>query len=150
MTVSFSVENQSQTLCSSQLIPCRLIHTPPPPHTHTHSQGSPLVVSLIGALLREFPDRWVYYLRQLQQKQFKRIRKSSSYDYDALDQAMAASIQVLPEEHSTLYKDLTVLEKDVKVPAKVSSGPGKEQVVSGLASKRIGLGAVSVEARRLG
>ncbi|XP_062338811.1 apoptotic protease-activating factor 1 isoform X1 [Osmerus eperlanus] len=84
-------------------------------------KGSPLVVSLIGALLREFPDRWGYYLQQLQQKQFKRIRKSSSYDYDALDQAMAASIQVLPDEHSTLYKDLTVLEKDVKVSAKVLS-----------------------------
>uniref|UniRef100_A0A8C2AJP7 Apoptotic protease-activating factor 1 n=1 Tax=Cyprinus carpio TaxID=7962 RepID=A0A8C2AJP7_CYPCA len=49
-------------------------------------KGSPLVVSLIGALLREFPDRWSYYLRQLQKKQFKRIRKSSSYDYEALDQ----------------------------------------------------------------
>ncbi|KAG9345687.1 hypothetical protein JZ751_008831, partial [Albula glossodonta] len=84
-------------------------------------KGSPLVVSLIGALLREFPDRWDYYLRQLQRKQFKRIRKSSSYDYEALDQAMAASIQVLQEEHRELYKDLTVLEKDVKVPAKVLS-----------------------------
>lgn len=82
--------------------------------------GSPLVVSLIGALLREKPNRWSYYLRQLQQKQFKRIRKSSSYDYDALDQAMAASIEVLPEEHRELYKDLTVLEKDIKIPAKVS------------------------------
>lgn len=81
--------------------------------------GSPLVVSLIGALLREKPNRWSYYLRQLQQKQFKRIRKSSSYDYDALDQAMAASIEVLPEEHQELYKDLAVLEKDIKVPAKV-------------------------------
>lgn len=81
--------------------------------------GSPLVVSLIGALLREKPNRWGYYLRQLQQKQFKRIRKSSSYDYDALDQAMAASIEVLPEEHRELYKDLTVLEKDIKIPAKV-------------------------------
>lgn len=81
--------------------------------------GSPLVVSLIGALLREKPNRWSYYLRQLQQKQFKRIRKSSSYDYDALDQAMAASIEVLPEEHRELYKDLTVLEKDIKIPAKV-------------------------------
>ncbi|XP_071373222.1 apoptotic protease-activating factor 1 isoform X1 [Centroberyx affinis] len=84
-------------------------------------KGSPLVVSLIGALLREFPSRWSYYLRQLRQKQFKRIRKSSSYDYDALDQAMAASIQVLADEHRELYKDLTVLEKDVKVPAKVLS-----------------------------
>uniref|UniRef100_A0A8C6UHS9 Apoptotic peptidase activating factor 1 n=1 Tax=Neogobius melanostomus TaxID=47308 RepID=A0A8C6UHS9_9GOBI len=84
-------------------------------------KGSPLVVSLIGALLKEKPDRWHYYLRQLQQKQFKRIRKSSSYDYDALDQAMAASIEVLPEEHRELYKDFTVLEKDIKVPAKVLS-----------------------------
>ncbi|XP_037616497.1 apoptotic protease-activating factor 1 isoform X2 [Sebastes umbrosus] len=84
-------------------------------------KGSPLVVSLIGALLKEKPDRWRYYLRQLQQKQFKRIRKSSSYDYDALDQAMAASIEVLPDEHRELYKDLTVIEKDIKIPAKVLS-----------------------------
>ncbi|XP_069020980.1 apoptotic protease-activating factor 1 isoform X3 [Embiotoca jacksoni] len=84
-------------------------------------KGSPLVVSLIGALLKEKPTRWQYYLRQLQQKQFKRIRKSSSYDYDALDQAMAASIEVLPDEHRELYKDLTVLEQDIKIPAKVLS-----------------------------
>ncbi|KAG7461492.1 apoptotic protease-activating factor 1 isoform X2 [Solea senegalensis] len=84
-------------------------------------KGSPLVVSLIGALLKEKPNRWDYYLRQLRQKQFKRIRKSSSYDYDALDQAMAASIEVLPDDHRELYKDLTVLEKDIKIPAKVLS-----------------------------
>lgn len=84
-------------------------------------KGSPLVVSLIGALLKEKPNRWRYYLNQLQQKQFKRIRKSSSYDYEALDQAMAASIEVLPDEHRELYKDLTVLEKDIKIPAKVLS-----------------------------
>ncbi|XP_077449690.1 apoptotic protease-activating factor 1 isoform X2 [Stigmatopora argus] len=84
-------------------------------------KGSPLVVSLIGALLKEKPDRWNYYLRQLQQKQFKRIRKSSSYDYDALDQAMAASIEVLPDEYRELYQDLAVLEPDVKIPAKVLS-----------------------------
>ncbi|XP_028426598.1 apoptotic protease-activating factor 1 isoform X3 [Perca flavescens] len=84
-------------------------------------KGSPLVVSLIGALLKEKPNRWRYYLNQLQQKQFKRIRKSSSYDYDALDQAMDASIEVLPDEHRELYKDLSVLEKDIKVPAKVLS-----------------------------
>ncbi|KAG7249531.1 hypothetical protein CRUP_032498, partial [Coryphaenoides rupestris] len=81
----------------------------------------PLVVSLVGALLREFPDRWAYYLQLLQRKQFRRIRKSSSYDYDALDQAMDASFQVLPKEEQQLYRDLTVLEKDVKVPAKVLS-----------------------------
>lgn len=41
-------------------------------------KGSPLVVSLIGALLREFPDRWAYYLHTLQQKKFKRIRSVGS------------------------------------------------------------------------
>lgn len=54
--------------------------------------GSPLVVSLIGALFHDFPNRWEYYLRQLQNKQFKRIRKSSSYDYEALDEAMSISV----------------------------------------------------------
>ncbi|TNN46199.1 Apoptotic protease-activating factor 1 [Liparis tanakae] len=100
---------------------CRILLTTRNRSLTNSVSGSPLVVSLIGALLREKPDRWRYYLRQLQQKQFKRIRKSSSYDYDALDQAMAASIEVLPDEHRELYKDLTVLEKDIKVPAKVLS-----------------------------
>lgn len=77
------------------------------------------MVSLIGALLREFPERWSYYLRQLQKKQFKRIRKSSSYDYEALDQAMDASLQVLEPEHRDLYTDLSIMQKDIKVPAKV-------------------------------
>ncbi|KAK7149612.1 hypothetical protein R3I94_009053 [Phoxinus phoxinus] len=84
-------------------------------------KGSPLVISLIGALLREFPDRWSYYLRLLQKKQFKRIRKSSSYDYEALDQAMDASLKVLEPEHQNLYRDLSIMQKDVKVPAKVLS-----------------------------
>ncbi|XP_005991379.1 apoptotic protease-activating factor 1 isoform X2 [Latimeria chalumnae] len=82
-------------------------------------KGSPLVVSLIGALLKEFPKRWQYYLKQLQNKQFKRIRKSSSYDYEALDEAMSISIEVLSEDRKGYYKDLSVLEKDVKVPTKV-------------------------------
>lgn len=82
-------------------------------------KGSPLVVSLIGALLREFPNRWAYYLKQLQGKQFKRIRKSSSYDYEALDEAMAISIEVLEQDHREYYKDLSILKKDVKVPTKV-------------------------------
>ncbi|XP_043401469.1 apoptotic protease-activating factor 1 isoform X2 [Chelonia mydas] len=82
-------------------------------------KGSPLVVSLIGALLRDFPNRWEYYLRQLQNKQFKRIRKSSSYDYEALDEAMSMSVEMLNENFKDYYKDLSVLQKDVKVPTKV-------------------------------
>uniref|UniRef100_A0A8B9WKL3 Apoptotic protease-activating factor 1 n=1 Tax=Bos mutus grunniens TaxID=30521 RepID=A0A8B9WKL3_BOSMU len=82
-------------------------------------KGSPLVVSLIGALLRDFPNRWEYYLRQLQNKQFKRIRKSSSYDYEALDEAMSISVEMLREDIKDYYTDLSILQKDVKVPTKV-------------------------------
>ncbi|XP_024435162.2 apoptotic protease-activating factor 1 [Desmodus rotundus] len=82
-------------------------------------KGSPLVVSLIGALLRDFPNRWEYYLRQLQNKQFKRIRKSSSYDYEALDEAMSISVDMLREEIKDYYTDLSIFQKDVKVPTKV-------------------------------
>ncbi|XP_059101469.1 apoptotic protease-activating factor 1 [Peromyscus eremicus] len=82
-------------------------------------KGSPLVVSLIGALLRDFPNRWAYYLRQLQNKQFKRIRKSSFYDYEALDEAMSISVDMLREDIKGYYTDLSILQKDVKVPTKV-------------------------------
>ncbi|ETE62963.1 Apoptotic protease-activating factor 1 [Ophiophagus hannah] len=88
-------------------------------HIVRECKGSPLVVSLIGALLRDFPNRWEYYLRQLQNKQFKRIRKSSSYDYEALDEAMSISVDMLPENFKVYYRDLSVLQKDVKVPSKV-------------------------------
>ncbi|XP_035756919.1 apoptotic protease-activating factor 1 isoform X2 [Egretta garzetta] len=82
-------------------------------------KGSPLVISLIGALLRDFPGRWEYYLEQLQKKQFKRIRKSSSYDYEALDEAMSISVEQLNDNYKDYYKDLSILPKDVKVPTKV-------------------------------
>ncbi|XP_070611991.1 apoptotic protease-activating factor 1 isoform X1 [Erythrolamprus reginae] len=88
-------------------------------HIVRECKGSPLVVSLIGALLQEFPNRWEYYLRQLQNKQFKRIRKSSTYDYEALDEAMSMSVDMLPEDFKVYYRDLSVLPKDIKVPSKV-------------------------------
>lgn len=79
-------------------------------------------MSLIGALLRDFPNRWEYYLRQLQNKQFKRIRKSSSYDYEALDEAMSISVEMLREDIKDYYTDLSIVQKDVKVPTKVIDG----------------------------
>lgn len=77
------------------------------------------MISLIGALLRDFPSRWEYYLKQLQNKQFKRIRKSSSYDYEALDEAMSISVEQLNDNYKDYYKDLSILPKDVRVPTKV-------------------------------
>ncbi|KAG8578473.1 hypothetical protein GDO81_010505 [Engystomops pustulosus] len=88
-------------------------------HIIQESKGSPLVVSLIGSLLREFPSRWAFYLKQLKNKQFKRIRKSSSYDYEALDEAMSMSVDRLKDNVKEYYNDFSVIEKDVKVPTQV-------------------------------
>ncbi|XP_072002429.1 apoptotic protease-activating factor 1 isoform X2 [Engystomops pustulosus] len=88
-------------------------------HIIQESKGSPLVVSLIGSLLREFPSRWAFYLKQLKNKQFKRIRKSSSYDYEALDEAMSMSVDRLEDDVKEYYNDFSVIEKDVKVPTQV-------------------------------
>ncbi|XP_013819454.1 PREDICTED: apoptotic protease-activating factor 1 isoform X3 [Capra hircus] len=98
---------------------CRILLTTRDKSVTDSVMGSPLVVSLIGALLRDFPNRWEYYLRQLQNKQFKRIRKSSSYDYEALDEAMSISVEMLREDIKDYYTDLSIVQKDVKVPTKV-------------------------------
>ncbi|XP_069829126.1 apoptotic protease-activating factor 1 [Dendropsophus ebraccatus] len=88
-------------------------------HIIQESKGSPLVVSLIGSLLQDFPSRWAFYLKQLRGKQFKRIRKSSSYDYEALDEAMSMSVDRLKNDVKEYYNDFSIIEKDVKVPTQV-------------------------------
>ncbi|XP_068133091.1 apoptotic protease-activating factor 1 isoform X2 [Hyperolius riggenbachi] len=100
-------------------IQCRILITSRDRSVTDAVSGSPLVVSLIGALLREFPTRWNFYLKQLQRKQFKRIRKSSSYDYEALDEAMSMSVDRLKDRLKVFYNDFSVIEKDVKVPTQV-------------------------------
>uniref|UniRef100_A0A8C4PYV2 CARD domain-containing protein n=1 Tax=Eptatretus burgeri TaxID=7764 RepID=A0A8C4PYV2_EPTBU len=85
------------------------------------TKGSPLAVSLIGAQLKDFPNRWQYYLQQLQQRKFQRIKRRSSYGYEALDEAIAISVQRLSDENQKYYKYLAVFKKETDILSSVLS-----------------------------
>ncbi|XP_071809613.1 apoptotic protease-activating factor 1-like [Asterias amurensis] len=85
------------------------------------SKGNPLVISLVGGLLRDHPNRWEYYLKKLRDKKYSRLRKASSYEYESVDEAMGVSVDQLPEESRELYFDFVVFDAGVKISAKVLS-----------------------------
>ena len=83
------------------------------------SKGSPLVISLVGSLLKDHPQRWESYLKKLQEKKYSRLRKASSYEYESVDEAMGISLEQLAKDSKDLYSDFAIFDEDVKVPAKV-------------------------------
>uniref|UniRef100_UPI00358F2474 apoptotic protease-activating factor 1 isoform X2 n=1 Tax=Myxine glutinosa TaxID=7769 RepID=UPI00358F2474 len=85
------------------------------------TKGSPLAVSLIGAQLKDFPNRWQYYLKQLQQRKFQRIKRRSSYGYEALDEAIAISVRRLSDDDQKYYKYLAVFKKETDILSSVLS-----------------------------
>ncbi|XP_077994598.1 apoptotic protease-activating factor 1-like [Glandiceps talaboti] len=83
------------------------------------SNGLPLCVSMIGALLKDHPTRWQYYLDKLKTRQTKRVRKRSNYEYDTLDEAINMSVTNLSDEMKELYNDFALFDESVRVPAPV-------------------------------
>ena len=81
--------------------------------------GNPLVISLIGGLLRDHPHRWEYYLKKLKEKKYSRLRKASSYGYESVDEAIGVSVDQLGGESRELYFDFVIFDAGVKISAKV-------------------------------
>lgn len=82
-------------------------------------RGSPLAISMIGALLRSHPTRWKYYVGQLQKKRVSKLKTSFDYHYPTLSEAIAISIDSLSEEQKQLYQDFALFNEESKVPVKV-------------------------------
>ncbi|EDV19902.1 uncharacterized protein TRIADDRAFT_32738 [Trichoplax adhaerens] len=82
-------------------------------------KSSPLAISMIGALLQRRPDRWGYYLELLKNRQVSRLRKSMSYQFDTLGEAISMSVDNLDPELRQQYEQLAVFESNVKIPASV-------------------------------
>jgi apoptotic protease-activating factor len=87
---------------------------------YDETKGSPLAISMIGALLAEHPERWESYLNKLKSRKVSRFRKSSSYEYSSLEEAVSISITNLDDELKEFYQDFAVFVDDVKVPTEVS------------------------------
>ena len=82
-------------------------------------QGSPLAISMIGALLRGHSNRWGYYLKQLQDGNVSRLKSKLAYDYPTLCEAISISVSNLPQEFREKYVYFAVFDEDSRIPASV-------------------------------
>ena len=82
--------------------------------------GHPLVISTIGALLRDHPNRWTYYSMQLKHHQLKKLKNTSfAYEYPDLNQAIGMSIENLEKSLEDKFFDFVIFESSIKVPKSV-------------------------------
>ncbi|XP_032220712.2 apoptotic protease-activating factor 1 isoform X2 [Nematostella vectensis] len=81
--------------------------------------GSPLAISMIGAMLKEHPNRWKYYLNQFQKKKVSKLKTKFAYEYPSLSEAILMGINNLSEEMRTYYIDFALFDDGSKVPAQV-------------------------------
>lgn len=84
-----------------------------------HTNGSPLAISMIGALLRDHPKRWRYYVTQLEGRNVSKLKPKFEYEYPTLSEAIRMSINSLDDELRALYDDFALFDEDSKVPAQV-------------------------------
>ena len=83
------------------------------------TNGSPLAISMIGALLRSHPKRWEYYVSQLKKRTVSKLKPKFEYEYPTLTEAIRMSINNLDDELRELYEDFGVFDEESKVPAQV-------------------------------
>ena len=81
--------------------------------------GHPLAISMIGALLRDHPARWWYYLSQLRNHKMSKLKSKFAYQYPSLSDAIAMSIGSLSKDLREKYLDFVLFEASIKVPASV-------------------------------
>lgn len=83
-------------------------------------KGHPLVISIIGALLRENRDRWSYYLKHLQKHKLNKLKSNFAYQYPYLSEAIAMSIEYLKSEDlKRKFYDFVIFDSSIKVPISV-------------------------------
>ena len=80
--------------------------------------GHPLVISIIGALLRDNPSRWLYYFTQLRKHKLDKF-KAKTYQYENLSEAIAMSIDNLDKETRDKFYDFVIFDSSIKVPISV-------------------------------
>nr|XP_054749851.1 uncharacterized protein LOC129255526 [Lytechinus pictus] len=110
----FSKSQSAQALSEWTRIPPSDL-PPQAARIHELSHGSPLVVSIIGSLLREHGHRWEYYVTQLEERNLKKL--STARD------AIHLSVEELPsrEEVMRLFSWLAVFDQGTRLSSKILS-----------------------------
>ncbi|XP_030854919.1 apoptotic protease-activating factor 1 isoform X1 [Strongylocentrotus purpuratus] len=86
---------------------------------HGFSCGSPLVISIVGALLRDFPDRWQFYVAQMEAKKLQDLSSDSSYEYRSVYDAIEMSVEQLTTSQIEVYSWFAVFEEGIKLSSQV-------------------------------
>ena len=86
----------------------------------TESGRLPLSLAIVGAMLRQFPDRWTSYRDRLRHARVDRIEASIPGYPDAnLARVIAVSLEDLPSETQNRFVDLAVLRDPPRIPRAV-------------------------------
>ena len=83
------------------------------------SHGSPLVIAIIGALLQAFPDRWKFYVAQMESKKMHSLSSDLSYEYESVYDAINMSVEQLSTTQLEIYSWFAVFDEGSKLPSKV-------------------------------
>ena len=81
--------------------------------------GHPLTISMIGALLKDHPQRWFYYYTQLHNHKISKLKLESPYPYPSLAEAIAMSIDNLSKELKDKFQDFVIFDSSIKVPVSI-------------------------------
>ena len=84
-------------------------------------KGSPLAISMIGALLKGHKNRWSYYVKQLNEQNISKVKSKLSYEYGSLHDAFAVSFDNLSKELQNQFEMLSVFQENVGIPANTLS-----------------------------
>ncbi|XP_078683491.1 apoptotic protease-activating factor 1-like [Branchiostoma floridae x Branchiostoma belcheri] len=95
---------------------------------YTECGGHPLAICMIGALLKDHPNRWQYYLKHLQNRKMSKFKKTLPYEYQSLAEAIAISVDHLDKDMRDLYQQFAVFDNDTLVPTQVLSILWEEEV----------------------
>ena len=86
----------------------------------TETGRLPLSLAIVGAMLRQFPDRWTSYRDRLRHARIDRIEASIPGYPDAnLARVIAVSLEDLPAETQSRFVDLAVLHDPPRIPRAV-------------------------------
>ena len=81
-------------------------------------KGSPLAISMIGALLKIHKNRWSYYLTQLREQKTSKVRSKVAYEYPSLYDAIAVSFNDLETDVKNHYESMVIFEENSLIPGK--------------------------------
>ena len=80
----------------------------------------PLAIAMIGAMVRDNPNRWEKALYRLHNADLEKLRRNfPNYEYPTLWQAIAASVDALDPDDREVYVKLAIFPYKTPIPEKV-------------------------------